>query len=533
MSVRNKNRKWRVIFNDDSDTLRRVPPPHTEEKIALAIDYLKDTQVDCLVWCIADQVAYSYPSEKAESCFKKLESMDSAYWPRSKDLMFSLYQKGIDYLPILIEKCRRSDLGFVASFRMNDLHLKSDPQGLLASKFWQTHQHLRLWEIIDGKTYCNAALDYTSSEVRNLYRTMIAEVISRYDVDGIELDFCRSPYFFQPSEAWAKRGILTDFVASIRQLMKKNGKGQLLIVRVPFGEARLKKAGIDLAAWLNKRLADVLVMSNLSNDYDLRIEPWRTLARKNRVLFYPSVEADPARYDRYSCELVSNPIAPAHNYVVPKTPEATVKRIRAMAQQFLSQNPDGIYLFNYPCILNERKNNRYKDRLTFRQLTEPLRQVGKIETLKGTAKQYTYWPELPISVETGRPPQYHQTIRFQLLDPDIRKAGTPVKLRFRQIACRNPHVGGKYRQNPILPAGVMQYSINGAPIEEELIVRQKQPGGRIPSGFTLKTHDLIEISLPAKRLVFGENCLAFEIPGFPKARDPYVFIYELEVEVGG
>ena len=51
--------KPRIIYNDDSCTLRNVPSPHTVETLSCALDYLKDTQVDCLCWYVGGQIAYS------------------------------------------------------------------------------------------------------------------------------------------------------------------------------------------------------------------------------------------------------------------------------------------------------------------------------------------------------------------------------------------------------------------------------------------------------------------------------------------
>ncbi|MBI4026479.1 MAG: hypothetical protein HY360_15950 [Verrucomicrobia bacterium] len=62
--------KPRIIYNDDSCTLRTAPPPHTVETIAYALDYLKGTQVDCLCGCVGEQqLAYSWPSKAFESYY--------------------------------------------------------------------------------------------------------------------------------------------------------------------------------------------------------------------------------------------------------------------------------------------------------------------------------------------------------------------------------------------------------------------------------------------------------------------------------
>jgi hypothetical protein len=41
----------------------------------------------------------------------------------------------------------------------------------------------------------------------------------------------------------------------------------------------------------------------------------------------------------------------------------------------------------------------------------------------------------------------------------------------------------------------------------------------------------VELSLPGRELVDGMNALAFEVPGFPGTRDPYIYIYDLQVSV--
>ncbi|MBI3921643.1 MAG: hypothetical protein HY318_09520 [Armatimonadetes bacterium] len=104
-------------------------------------------------------------------------------------------------------------------------------------------------------------------------------------------------------------------------------------------------------------------------------------------------------------------------------------------------------------------------------------------------------------------------------------------LCFRQMAVPFPHAAEKYRQPSIVPPGLLKYTLNSVDIEESAITRSKQPAGRIPSGFKLKTHELIEVRLPGTALRNGTNALAFSMPKPPTDRDPYVYIFELDVDV--
>lgn len=527
----------RIIYNDDSCTLRTAAPPHTVDTLSCALDYLRGTQVDCLCWCVGEQIAYAWPSKVIENIYE-LQAKGAAYapgWDGGRDVMYSLHRQGVDYLPLLIQRAHAQGLLFVASFRMNDTHIKSYPNGVLAPEFWKTHQHYRLWDATDGKSYYNAALDYSFPEVRRRYRDAVVEVASTYDVDGIELDFTRSPYFFQPCEAWRKRAVLTRFVRGIRDrleaLRQAPRRPLTLILRIPCLERALSTAGIDAQQWIKERLAPVLVISELVNNYNQGLEPWRSWCRAAGVLLYPAVEAGPAymRADFYS-PLVRNPLAPRHDGAVPVTFDQDLRMQRAAAQNLLAQQPDGIYLFNFPCRLAEKRNIMHTDPTAFARTTALLREMGSLKTLARKDKRYTYYRDLPIYVEASRPRRFHQTIPFVIRGSDVRRA--QVTLRFRQIAERNPHADGIYRQPSIVKPGLLTYYLNDREIPEQELRKTKAPAARIPSGFLLKTHEIVELRLPGRALRDGENTLAFEMPHLPQERDPYVYIYELEAEVG-
>jgi len=158
-------------------------------------------------------------------------------------------------------------------------------------------------------------------------------------------------------------------------------------------------------------------------------------------------------------------------------------------------------------------------------------QMGSAPVLRPTAKQYLFWSDLPLYAESGRPPQYHQTIRFFLRDPALRARRTKVTIRFRQIAMRNPHASGEYRQNPFVPRGWMTYLLNGKAVAANHIRVRRQPEGRIESGFVLGKHALVMLEVSVGSLKVGENQLAFHVPRSPHDRDPYIYIYQLEVDI--
>jgi len=512
--------KPRIIYNDDTCSLRTVDPPHTVDRVANALDYLRGSQVDCLCWCLsAGDIAFSWASDVVDNAFDmaaKDPNLNLAGMTHGRNLMLGLHRQGIDYLPRLIELTHERGLTFVGSFRMNDSHHKSRPHGILASTFWHEHQDWRLWEVTYGRTYYNACLDYSYPEVRQVRLDCIEEVMERYDLDGIELDWCRNPFAFQPSEAWEKRHILTDFTHEIRaiidQAAERRGRQAGLIIRVPLQDWRREHGGIDIEAWIEQGLADVLVMSYSTNNYNADFSRWMAFCAEHDVLFYPSVELGPTHNS-------------VHNHVVPETLEEGQDHTRAAAQNVLAQEPDGLYMFNFPCRLYEN----VWDEQQFRRVTSVLSEVGSLETLQGTSKQYAFWENLPMQLESNRPPQFYQTIHFTIRDPEIASPETKVTISFREIAEANPHATETYEQDPVVPDDWVTIILNGRELPGDAARRTEQPAGTIVSGFDLDRHVLVEIDPPDGLLVEGENTLAFHIDRFPEETHPYVHIHELIV----
>ena len=553
----------RVIFNDDGATmLRGAPPPHTEEGIYAAVDYLRGTPVDVLCFLLGEQSgAYTYLSDRVASNMatslqhfskkKHTDAVESVGFAESENLALNLYRKGIDYLPILIDRAHQHGIRFFGSFRMNDCHLRSDPKGYLAPEFWRQHQDCRLWSLTKSKHYYNAALDYSYPEVRANYSAMIEEVLEKYDVDGIELDFGRNPYLFQAGEGWGKRHIMSDFVGATEQTIadagRRRGKKISFLLRTVFNRDLLHDMGMDIENWLERGLLDLLVMTNWSssttNDNNTRLEPWQTLCEEHDVLFYPSLECMPAVNNRENgSAMILNPLTPPRQGNIHPATEGMValtekeKEKNCMlgtAQNYYGQGARGIYMFNvalnFAGLRDSAEERKANPVLQF--WTSRLHQLGSQKELLKLEKRYLFWPECPVCVDSGRPPEHHQTIKFNIFDPTVRKSAAKACLSFRQVAEKHPHASETYVQDPIVPKGWVHYYLNGKRIEERCVHRSVRPEGRIPSQFVLSAHELITITVPANRFEFGENVMAFHIPRYPDARDPYVYIHGLTVDM--
>ena len=140
-----------------------------------------------------------------------------------------------------------------------------------------------------------SALDYARSEVRDQRIAVIRDICTRYDVDGMELDFWRWPILFkrsldyQPVEQ-KEIQMMNDFLRCVRQEMStielQRKQPLLLAVRVFDTIEICLKMGLDVQTWLDEGLVDILVVGGTYNYYSVPTTQWVELAHQHDVSLY-------------------------------------------------------------------------------------------------------------------------------------------------------------------------------------------------------------------------------------------------------
>ena len=183
--------------------------------------------------------------------------------------------------------------------------------------------HLRFWW---------SSLDFEYQQSRDYLFAIIQDVSSRYDIDGIELDYFRHPMFFRPhfEGRTAERkhlDLLTAFqrriVEMVRQVSQHRSKVILVAARVPLTVKLCRYVGIDIEAWLDDRLLDVMFTGGGYEPLTMPAAEAVDLGHAHEVPVYPCIS--------------DSGLAGEH-----KTPAAW----RAAAANAWDAGPDGIYTFN-------------------------------------------------------------------------------------------------------------------------------------------------------------------------------------------
>ena len=187
--------------------------------------------------------------------------------------MLALHEQGCDYPKRMIDRARRNQVKAWISLRMNDDHNPHLADHPAHSTIWKSHPE---WRLAYG-------LDYEQPEVREHYMKLVREMCSRYDLDGLELDFLRFWLYFRAGSEHEGAKLMTAFVEQARQATegaaKRLGHPVELAVRVPTTPWIARRHGLDAIAWAKRGLVDLIVAGSFwfSVDSDIPIETWKGL----------------------------------------------------------------------------------------------------------------------------------------------------------------------------------------------------------------------------------------------------------------
>ncbi len=402
------------------------------------VDQYRGTGVSHVFWNVNYQRA-AYRSDVWPSYWDvENPEQNTANWPRK---YYELHKLGIDdVFTILIPRCREEHVSPWVSLRMNDHHFTRDPNWV--SRLFVEHPEF----LTQGG---RGLFNYGKAEVRQHYLGLIDEVLDRYDVDGLELDWMRTPYNFDSQELDRGRDILTEFMRDARRRTQaaaaRRGHPVRLAARVPSTPEFARGMGFDAVAWAKGGLLDVLIPSDWTGGYpDIPVERWREQigADGKACLVFPGTDR------AYGC--------------APKGPSLglNVAAMRGFTASMVDRGADGIYLFNHFMSVDMPLRYRTPEGKTQSDflMGDLLRAAGDYPAAASQPRLHVltfhdrvpnaspYRPALPatiaprqpatLAIHTGpRPATGHYVIRAGLADSDD-LAAAKLTVRLGDGVCR-------------------------------------------------------------------------------------------------
>ena len=163
-------------------------------------------------------------------------------------------------------------------------------------------------------------------EIREQKLKVIAEVMRRFPLDGLDIDFERHTPILPPGKQWEMREHVTDFMRMVRrellQISKEQNRTVMLSARIPDCLKGCREDGLDVEEWIKEDLVDCLTLG--SRSFDVKLEEFRAIA--------PSLEL-------YGCY---DPHHTVDGYTFPELPV-----LRGVWYSFLQRGADAVEYFNW------------------------------------------------------------------------------------------------------------------------------------------------------------------------------------------
>ncbi len=481
---------WLVINEDNDRYFKRADlPGNIEKTTAEACETYLDSVVEGgrvthFFMCVCGQRA-SYDSKAWEPIWKGLGGVEMDGSPATNNAWCVNAKKmndaGVDPYAIWTRRCREKGVSPWISMRMNDVHFCSVANYFRTESFWTDHPELHLKRPEEKPGWNEHAFDYVHEDVRRHAFEMVDEILSRWDADGLELDWLRFPHNLTLGKAEGLSHILTDFMREVRKradaAAKRRGHPVRIAVRIPTVHSVARHLGFDPETWAREGLVDIITVCNVyaASDFDFDIADWQARIRRAN----PSVTVLPGTDIPFACMPASESFK-----MVANGENMAVRR----GWCAVHANPEGFYFFNVPYLDKAARNEIYSCSL----------QPERLETLPR---------RFPVT--------YHDIAAEGLCRP----CQLPVTLNRPQTlvtrAARGKNdadayvVAGFSSAKPLLPS----VTLNGVDAvgEPERLANAKPYGGGLAKS-------AVRWRFPASALQSGENEIGFSANSDGKAK---------------
>ena len=415
----------RIMFYHDGrhPLIYMYEPPIQREEYEAGVDELLGTPVEALMFCMGDGRTVLHDTKVGELWGHNVEKWDHIIFRRAHQNARHLIDVGCDPLRIICERAHAKDMliyptllvqqgrgprnqdNRCSEFRFDNAHLEIGARGDLSEDFPGFY-----------------GLDFKREEVRAERFALIEETLQNYAIDGFELQLNYTPYYFHPHEVEEGCQIMTAWIAEIYQAVKQSGAERELAIRIPASVEGCLSVGLDVRAWIEKGIVDVLVGQTFSGpelvDSTADFRPLVALAEKSDCRVHAAVQSH-VDSDRLS--------------------EGTLAMQRAIACNYWAQGIDGIYLAhwfsNWPYQASFYEKLR---ELPHPDIMAPKDKFYTVPTITGRYAEMTLEPglslQLPAELEVGKPIEVHFPVSDDLPRWHGAKRVHDVLLRVRVMA---------------------------------------------------------------------------------------------------
>ena len=218
----------------------------------------------------------------------------SKYLDPYRNALPALKAAGTDPIKETVKWCRKHQKEAVVSLPLNFMQLhgkpisQKDPKGTWYSYLYPPFKQKNPGCLLNGGDendvrwdYIGYCVDYDRADVMKKFTDIAVEIASKYDVDGVMIDFMMTnPVIFGsvatdnvPADAkqLAKlTAMMTTIKSAVDAASQRLGRKVSFSARVPDSVGYCKDIGIDLVAWLDAKMLDFVVFGGR-----FQLNPWK------------------------------------------------------------------------------------------------------------------------------------------------------------------------------------------------------------------------------------------------------------------
>ncbi len=289
------DKKWytdALMVNRDPGWYCAIDPTSPEtcrESLTRYLSVFEGAVTDVLL-CVFEQTTIA-PSDsfmwRGAKYLQKKENGHDVDYSQNKHLrgLYECYTKhNVDAVQIFIDCMHRLGIRPWLTLRMNDCHFGDQPTAFLRSDMF--YEEMAAGRLLgeenygDWYGYCR---NFAYPKYRNAILGYIKELVDKYDIFGIELDFMRNIYCFDYKNDPDCHKIMTEYVRRVKELVtaaeKRVGHKINISIRTCSNAEDAMEFGFDIKTMVEEGLVDVVVPTAYYSPTDsgLPIKQWREL----------------------------------------------------------------------------------------------------------------------------------------------------------------------------------------------------------------------------------------------------------------
>lgn len=215
------------------------------------------TQIDAIWWDIGgNPVGSVYPSK--------------LFQPEIHPLVKRWHEAGVDWRKELINETRRRELETFWNHRISEVDIL--PEGGHAKEPCPLKVQHPDW-VLPVTWWPHGMWNLAAAGLREHKVAVLRELATRFDLDGIQIDFARHVSCLPVGRQWEMREHVTEFMRMTRTMLlevaQQRGRPLMLAARVPQTLDGCHADGFDLKAWAGQKLVDILTLGSRTMDVDV------------------------------------------------------------------------------------------------------------------------------------------------------------------------------------------------------------------------------------------------------------------------